>query len=113
MTNLPTKNLIEYIFQPRQNIWIIPIVTAILNLLSHKYLDVEEAWFIFGIYIAGFILIAILACIYYFDQKQKTKFDFYEGLVKRSERKPNGTERQGALAANQDITNIIKETKDI
>lgn len=75
----------NYIFSPKQNIWIVPLVATIVNLLSRWALGIKQEWSIFGIYIAGFLLIAWLAWIYYKDQKVKEKVSFLKEMVWKKE----------------------------
>lgn len=100
----------NYIFSPKQNVWIIPSVTTIVNLLAHWVLGITNEWFIFGIYIAGFLLIAWLAWIYYKDQKVKEKVSFLKEMVVKRKTLANGTvEEECRIDSN--TPNVIDKLK--
>lgn len=105
--NLENK---KYFFEPKQNVWIVPLVTSIINLLARWFLGIQKEWFIFGIYMAGFLLIAWLAWIYYKDQKIKEKTSFLKEMVWRKETLADGTVKEECRIDNN-TANVIKELK--
>lgn len=100
----------SYIFSPKQNVWIIPLVTTIVNLLARWMLGIKNEWFIFGIYIAGFLLIAWLAWIYYKDQKVKEKVSFLKEMVWRKETSTDGTVKE-ECRIDTNTANVIEKLK--
>lgn len=100
----------SYVFSPKQNIWIIPLVTTIVNLLAYWRLGIKNEWFIFGIYIAGFLLIAWLAWIYYKDQVVKGKISFLKEMVWKKEILNDGTVKE-ECRIDSNTANVIEKLK--
>lgn len=104
------SKIINYIFSPKQNVWIIPLVATIINLLARWSLGITNEWFIFGIYIAGFLLIAWLAWIYYQDQKIKEKVGFLKEMVVKKETTIDGTVKE-ECRIDTNTPNVIEKLK--
>lgn len=104
------SKITSYIFSPKQNVWIIPLVTTIVNLLAYWQLGITNEWFIFGIYITGFLLIAWLAWIYYKDQKVKEKVSFLKEMVWKKETLTDGTVKE-ECRIDSNTANVIEKLK--
>ena len=66
---------------PQNTIWLIPIVSFLINLLSKFTLGITDKWIFFGIYIAGFILIGYLADVYKKQKANDEAIKFFNTMV--------------------------------
>jgi len=56
---------------PTTNIWLIPLVSFVINGLNRLAFGVKNEWVIFGIYIIGFFLIGYLGNLYYKEEDKR------------------------------------------
>ena len=103
------KNHPMDIKNPKNSIWIIPVISFVLNFLT-KIAIIKEppAWLVLGIYLMGFALIGYLANIYKKEKANEKAIEFFKEMVSIKEISPDGTEKiTGRIAGN--TADVVKE----
>lgn len=94
---------------PQYNIWIIPLISFIINcLIKWTLIENPPAWLIFGIYLMGFVLIAYLANIYKKEKANEKAIEFLKEMVRTQEKTKEGSRVYGRIDEN--TIKVIKET---